>query len=269
MWQMQAELHTWKVVIRFCRYRDLAKSVWVRSKQSSIESKQNNTKAKELAAQHARPPHCSLALLLLGPFLFLLGTTPELPSWVWTLHFTRAILPLQGMKGHHLVFSLQQMGSLGNNVAIQLSSALVMKVRRMLGRLRPDRQRTEAQSNIQQGHKCKEQWQSGSARVTAPSLHMPQTLKSAPDAVVAGHLHDVQPDGHHQHPHLAHRVCVSTLCHMHTHARWNCLDKAVLSACFCSTASDLIPEVRWSMGMCTAGALPPADAVRFLFSPRT
>jgi hypothetical protein len=34
-----------------------------------------------------------------------------------------------GMKGHHLAFSLQQMGSLGNNVAIQLSSALVMKAR--------------------------------------------------------------------------------------------------------------------------------------------
>jgi hypothetical protein len=25
---VQANLHTWKVVIRFCRYRDLAKSVW-------------------------------------------------------------------------------------------------------------------------------------------------------------------------------------------------------------------------------------------------
>ena len=34
-----------------------------------------------------------------------------------------------GAKGHHLAFSLQQMGSLGNNVAIQLSSALVMKAR--------------------------------------------------------------------------------------------------------------------------------------------
>jgi hypothetical protein len=36
-------------------------------------------------------------------------------------------LAAAGAKGHHLAFSLQQMGSLGNNVAIQLSSALVMK----------------------------------------------------------------------------------------------------------------------------------------------
>lgn len=32
------------------------------------------------------------------------------------------------MPGYHLAFIAQQLGSLGNNVAIQLSSALVMKV---------------------------------------------------------------------------------------------------------------------------------------------
>ena len=68
-----------------------------------------------------------------------------------------------GAKGHHLAFSLQQMGSLGNNVAIQLSSALVMKA--------------GAASMAVSGH--------ATAAHRCPSLHLPFTTWVAPRELAA------------------------------------------------------------------------------------
>lgn len=101
---MQAELHQWRPTMRFCRYRDLARSIWGALLQCSRQ------------LSHPPPSHCEL-----------LCHPADAGSSCLMPHRFCA-----GPKGFYAIFVLQQLASISNNVAAQVECSLVIKVSRLV-----------------------------------------------------------------------------------------------------------------------------------------
>ena len=122
----QAELHTWNVVIRHMRYRDLARSIWGAPACRSAWRAMCNARFKA---------HVLSAVRVKSAAQLVVTRVARLAAQVSVSSQASPHALAAGLRGFHLVCCLQNFGAMLGSIPVVLSVAVAMKVRGVRGNL--------------------------------------------------------------------------------------------------------------------------------------